>query len=119
MASATLEGSVARNRTVSFTEDIDEEIVEQGTSNFQRSFTIPRRAQRQIPRGLELPHPSIESLDRSSRLDTLMRYIRAFANTLEYELYDSTRWKELVRSQLLEMVNGLRTLSQFDTPELR
>jgi len=48
-----------------------------------------------------------------------MRYIRAFANTLEYELYDCIRWRELVRSQLLEMVNGLRTLSQFDTPELR
>jgi len=119
MASATLEDSVTRNRTVSFTEDTYEEIFQRETSNFRRSFTIPRRAQRPIPRGLELPHPSIESLNHNSRLDTLMRYIRAFANTLEYDLNDSTKWKEFVRSQLLEMVNGLRTLSQFDTPELR
>jgi len=114
MASAIVEDSVARNRTVSFTEDTEEEEIEQATSNFRRTFTIPRRAQRQIPSGLELPHPSIEVLDRNSRLETLMGYIRAFANTLEYELYDSARWREFVRSQLLEMVERLRTLSQFE-----
>jgi len=126
MAAAAVKESTKKERTISFTEDYienDNEISEQEPQRFHRGgkyLTLPSKAQRPERLLRDIPLPNITpTADRDSKLDTIMRYIRAFSNTIEYELYDRERWRELIQAQFRTIIEGLRTLTHFEDPHFR
>lgn len=124
MAAAAVKESDARPRTISFTEENEESVQSEQPQRFQRGgryLTLPSKAQRPEQLLREIPlhiGPGARS-DRTSKLDTLMSYIRAFSNTIEYELYDSDKWREVIRSNFRELIEGLKALRHFQEPNFR
>ena len=124
MAAAAVKESTKKQRTINFTESENhEEISEQEPQRFHRGgkyLTLPSKAQRpeRLLRDINLPNIK-PAEDRASKLDTIMSYIRAFSNTIEYELYDRERWRELIRSQFRAIIDGLKTLTHFEDPHFR
>ena len=121
MATAAVKESTVRQRTVSTSEE-NEQICEE-PQRFHRGgkyLTLPSKAQRpeRLLRDISLPHIG-PGADRTSKLDTLMSYIRAFSNTIEYELYDPDRWKELIQSRFRAMIDGLTSLRYLEEPVFR
>lgn len=121
MAVAAVKETTGRQRTISFAEE-DEQICEE-PQRFHRGgryLTLPSKAQRpeRLLRDISLPNIG-PGADRTSKLDILMRYIRAFSNTIEYELYDPDRWKELIQSRFRAMIDGLKSLRYFEEPDFR
>ena len=115
----------ARQRTISFTEERvnEEEICEKEPQRFHRGgkyTTLPIKAKR--PEKL-LPDISLADIgpgaDRKSKLATLMSFIRAFSNTIEYELYDPERWRDVIESRFRAMIDGLKALRHFEDPDFR
>lgn len=123
MAAAAVKESTGRQRTISFTEENEEQICEREPQRFQRGgkyLTLPSKAQRpeRLLREISLPNIG-PGADRTSKLDTLMSYIRAFSNTIEYELYDRDKWRELIQSRFRAMIDGLKALKYFEDPDFR
>ena len=120
MAAAALKESTARQRTISFTEVDEKELCEKEPQRFHRGgkyLTLPIKAQR--PERLLRDINIGPGADRKSKLATLMSYIRAFSNTIEYELYDSDRWKDVIESRFRAMIDGLRALRYLEDPDFR
>ena len=123
MAATAVNEPTARQRTISFTGETEEEICEREPPRFQRGgkyLTLPSKAQRPERLLRDISLPSIgPGADRTSKLDTLMNYIRTFSNIIEYELYDQDRWREFIQSQFRAMIDGLKTLKYFEDPDFR
>lgn len=121
--------TTARERTVSFTEDTTEndtdvcqrDLEPQRFHRGGKYLTLPSKAQRpeRLLREINLPDIGPARVDRASKLDTIMSYIRAFSNTIEYELYDRERWRELIRTRFRAMIDGLKTLARLEDPDFR
>lgn len=121
-AVAALKEPTARQRTISFTEETVKE-EEKEPQRFHRGgkyTTLPIKAKR--PERL-LSDISLANIgpgaDRKSKLATLMSYIRAFSNTIEYELYDPDRWRDVIESRFRAMIDGLKALRHFEDPDFR
>ena len=130
MAAAEIKASTSesteRQRTVSFSEEVNEkEFSEEEPQRFHRGgryLTLPIKAERpeQLLRDIDIgPKPRLKRTDRESKLDTLMSYIRAFSNTIEYELYGRDRWKNVIESRFRAMLDGLKALGHFEDPDFR
>ena len=122
MAVAAVKESTVRQRTISFAEE-NEQIICKEPQRFHRGgkyLTLPSKAQRpeRLLRDISLPNIG-PGAGRTSKLDILMRYIRAFSNTIEYELHDPDRWKELIQSRFRAMIDGLKSLRYFEEPDFR
>ena len=124
-AVAALQEPTARQRTTSFTEGLvnEEELCDKESQRFHRGgkyTTLPIKAKR--PERL-LPDISLANIgpgaDRKSKLATLMSYIRAFSNTIEYELYDPVRWRDVIESRFRAMIDGLKALRHLEDPDFR
>ena len=125
MAAAEVKESISestvRQRTVSFSEEVNERELCEEPQRFHRGgryLTLPIKAKRpeQLLRDIDIgPKRS----DRNSKLDTLMNYIRAFSNTIEYELYGRDRWGDVIESRFRAMLDGLKTLRHFEDPDFR